>query len=68
MSWGGYRVEYPPSRPGGSLRRPALIRQESIAGLEMSEAGPAKEGHTMWIALLLLGGLLLWATGHMILR
>ena len=27
-----------------------------------------KEGRAMWFALLLLAGLLLWATGHMILR
>jgi len=30
--------------------------------------GPAKEGFQMLVAFLLLAGLLLWATGHMIVR
>jgi hypothetical protein len=36
--------------------------------LRAREAGPAKEGAQMLVAFLLLAGLLLWATGHMILR
>ncbi len=65
----------PPSRPGGSLRRPGLITVYcgTAAGRQSSDklrgAGrPAKEGSQMLVAFLLLAGLLLWATGHMILR
>ena len=39
---------------------------ESAAGAQ--GAGPAEEGSQMLVAFLLLAGLLLWATGHMILR
>jgi hypothetical protein len=43
---------------GGSKRAYLVAREKSLR----------KEGRAMWFALLLLGGLLLWATGHMILR
>jgi hypothetical protein len=38
------------------------------AYLAVREKSPREEGRAMWFALLLLAGLLLWATGHMILR
>lgn len=74
---GGHRVEFPPSRLGDSLRRPGsyriacgICRLAPGHGVEdpADEMGLAKEGSQMLVVFLLLAGLLLWATGHMILR
>ena len=74
----GRQVESPPSRPGDSLRRPAIItvfrgtvEVPNASGDSVDRyalGAPAKEGSEMLVAFLLLAGLLLWATGHMILR